>query len=119
MKQIIALLLWLYMMDLAVVYGSIWDSKANPSKNVTVTLEDGRTFTGDLSKDWNKLWVLETADGATVMFKDFTLMATPLPKQPMETRFFSHVRALFPMVAVATVCLLVWAGLQRGRNNGS
>jgi len=57
-------------------FGSRWDSQHNPTKGVTVVLEDEQQITGDLITDWDGTYILTNKDGAHP-FKDFKMMTVP------------------------------------------
>lgn len=45
-------------------YGSIWDIRAHPSNNVTVTMPKSSMLQGSLSREWDGRFVLISDDGA-------------------------------------------------------
>lgn len=93
-------------LDLAVQYGGIWQSQAQPAQGVEVTLSDGRTvMTGSLRRAWSKDWVLETSDGRQWRFQSYTAMRFQPPAQADSFRASSRWRAWLPAVAVVSAWL--------------
>jgi len=91
-------------MDAAIVYGGIWDSQANPTLEVEAVLGNGQHITGALSRDWQKLWVISTTDGAEVRFAKFSMMTFKAPERVdgafAPSRVIDHWRSVGPVMLV-------------------
>lgn len=96
---------WFLAMQMAIKYGGIWNSQANPTANVTVTLKDGRSYKGALSREWRGTWQLAQAKGLHVRFDEDTY--TVMSFQPTGIRPWEmHWRAWLPVVGVCWACLI-------------
>lgn len=106
-------------MDAAIVYGGIWDSQANPTPEVEAVLGNGQHITGALARDWQKNWVISTADGQ-VRFVDFQSMTFKAPEHVdgavVPTLVIEHWRSVGPLMLVNVVLVaFVAAGIFRRR----
>lgn len=61
----------------AIEFGSIWDGRVHPMRDVEVVLKDQRRYVGELSREWGGSYVITTADGRSAVFgrDDFLMMA--------------------------------------------
>lgn len=88
MKLLIALVVWWYSMDAALLYGGIWDSQANPTE-VVVTLPGGGQLAGTMTRDWNRNYVVTAPDGAEARFQAYDSLAYVLmgarPRWPSQS----------------------------------
>jgi len=92
------LALWFFSMDLALQYGSIWDSQANPTPGVTVVMNDGEEISGELRRTWSKEWMLTTKDGTRFALSSFSHMRI---ERPLEPRTLSSAwRSWFPIALI-------------------
>ncbi len=107
-RILVGLVLWWYAMDAAIVYGGIWDSRANPTANVEVVLANGSRLKGELRRDWDRSWLLAVADGSEVRFVDHQMMSFERPLKPHG--FWEHWRSLMPVVFVSAAFLMLVAG---------
>lgn len=98
-KFLIACLVAWFAMEAAMVYGSIWDSRSNPTRNVEVTFSKDRRETGALSRNWDKSWQLVTDQGRVIQFKEFDMLS--IEPNPKDVGPLSHWRALMPVTLVA------------------
>jgi hypothetical protein len=80
-RMVLAAIVRWYAMDTAMLYGGIWASQAKPTRDVDVMLANGQHLTGLLMRDWQKLWVISTADGTEVRFVDFQMSAFYLTRE--------------------------------------
>lgn len=96
-----------YGMGAAMTYGGIWQIQARPMEGVEVVLNDGLSIKGALTRDWNKDWVVTTADGSKVRFTDFQAMSFPAPAPLDGGRggFFEAWRETVPVLVTAWVFL--------------
>lgn len=77
--------------------GGIWESRANPTPNTTVTLHGGRKVTGTLSMDWNGNYLLSTDTGVVQFTKDsFEEMSTPA-RLAKDDHYPSRWRSILPI----------------------
>ena len=93
-----------YLLGQALEYGAVWQSQAEPTPGVDVTLSDGKTvMTGTLWRAWSKEWVLETADGQQWHFQNYAVMRFRPPEQGGLVRDRSAWRSLLPGAVVVSV----------------
>jgi hypothetical protein len=101
---------WWFLLPHVMQYGSIWESQANPTENVTVVMRDKQEFTGTLSRAWDKSMVLDLPNGRRLNFSDDDhLSMSFVPKAP-GTSFFAPWRSLL-VFTVFNVALLFLGGL--------
>lgn len=105
---IVALVLWWFGMEIAMKYGGIWDSLANPTERATVVLSDGQQLTGALSRTWSEEWVLRTADEIDFTFRHFKYMKFAAPAEPRG--FASAWRSWLPVLLVNGLLIAVVLG---------
>lgn len=101
-------LLWFYAMDLALQYGSIWDSQTNPTTGVTVVMKDGEKVSGELRRSWSKDWLLTTDDGTSVVVDSYKSMRV---KRPLEPRSFTSMwRSWLPVALISLLAFGFFVG---------
>jgi len=103
-RVLVGLVFWWYAMDAAIVYGGIWDSRANPTPNVEVVLANGSRSKGELRRDWDRSWLLTVADGSEVRFVDHQMMSFERPLKPRG--FWAYWRSLMPVALVGAAFLI-------------
>lgn len=84
---LVALLAWVYFAFPILHYGSIWASKHDPIRNVTVTFSGGSRLTGDLANRFDGLLELRQTDRVTV-FSPGSLqeMSSPMDEASIAQR---------------------------------
>ena len=93
-KLLLILFVFYKVFDFSVSISNTWESQANPRKGVTVTMHDGQKLTGDLSKDWNGLWCLNTGP-KNVCFSEYQMMESTAPVNVEDHNFFvKHWRSM-------------------------
>ena len=105
LRVVLAFVVWYFAVSVAMIYGSIWESRANPKQDVFVAFVDGSSARGTLMRNWDKSWSLATGDGQEVRFDDFQSMAWSVPKEPPGV--FQSWRALVP-VSLISACFVVF-----------
>jgi hypothetical protein len=112
-KAGIALALFFFVLEPAMTYGGIWQSRETPTHGVTVHLQGGRVEQGTLSRDWSKAWVLVRDDGAEMRFVDYASMSFTPRSHKQSPSIWSVWRAWLPPLGVMALALaLVVAGLR-------
>ena len=67
MRSLISCLIITLIAYYAGLYGSYWDSQANPSMNVTLFLSNGDSYTGFLSRSFEGDYILSTENDRFVV----------------------------------------------------
>jgi hypothetical protein len=107
-STIVGLVIMWFVLGSVMVYGSIWDSQARPTRNVEVHLKDGSVIHGSLWTDWDRQYVLETKDGLQYKFTEFSMMT--VKELRIDEVFLSHWRATIPFFMVGMVFLVcLWS----------
>jgi hypothetical protein len=95
MRIIIGFLVFLYVLNMAFVYGGIWDLQENPQKNVSVIVgSNDEVVTGILHREWDKTWVLTKENGVQAKAKDFVMIGKlqdPYSTKMLWTRWRLYV----------------------------
>lgn len=124
-RVLLALGLMFFALSPALQYGSIWDHRAHPTPDVRVVLRDGSVYTGTLSREWSKDWVLYLPDDAKVLFDDhgYDLMEFKAPQHRREDSAFGVLlkawRSFLPLALVSWACiaLLLSAAVHKAREH--
>lgn len=97
-STIAVLLLWFIGMDLALQYGSIWESQANPTPGVTVVMNDGEEIAGELQRTWSNEWLLTKDDGTRFVVTSYKYMRFELHEK--SGGLSSRWRSWLPVIHV-------------------
>jgi hypothetical protein len=93
-----------WLLSLALKYGGIWDSQANPTLNAQVELKDGRVVEGSLSSGWDEQYILKSNDGTHIEFREFRVIRTSAPpKTETGHPLLRHWRGTVPVLIVGWV----------------
>lgn len=103
-KFLIACVVAWFAMEAAMVYGSIWDSRSNPTPNVEVTFSKDRRESGALSRNWDKSWQLVTVQSRVIQFREFDMMT--FQSQPADSSLITRWRSFVPATLVSVTFML-------------
>lgn len=98
---------WLIAMNLAIKYGGIWNSQANPTRGVTVQMRSGQVFEGTLNRSWDASWQLTSSETQKqITFDDEAYLSMSFTPPTNRPSWHAHWRAWGPVVAVCWACLI-------------
>ncbi len=107
-KIFIVVLLWVATPQ-AMRLGEIWERRAHPIENTTVTLGD-LTIEGSLSREWTGELRLDTANGTYIFQRDqISRMVTKLnPETNKNASPLRHWRLFLPVALLMSFCLTIF-----------
>ncbi len=107
-KIFIVVLLWVATPQ-AMRLGEIWERRAHPIENTTVTLGD-LTIEGSLSREWTGELRLDTANGTYIFHRDQIIrMVTKLnPETNKNASPIRHWRLFLPVALLMSFCLTIF-----------
>jgi len=79
-------------------------------QDVTVFLGKGESIQGQLSREWDKTWVLETGDGTRhFLGNDMPTIAYKVDPDREGNSIFDHWRSFLPFLLVSLASLLMFS----------
>lgn len=105
MRWLVFLVVWWLGLQVAVKYGSIWDSRAHPTHGASVVLPGGQKVEGALQRNWTDGWTLTSENGSQYVFSKFESMAFTPPSVSQEPTTWWRMALLFALNTVLAILI--------------
>lgn len=105
MRWLVLLVVWWLGLQVAVKYGSIWDSRAHPTHGASVVLPGGQKVEGALQRNWTDGWTLTSENGSQYVFSKFESMAFTPPSVSQEPTTLWRMALLFALNTVLAILI--------------